>query len=136
METLIGLVLLVAVIWVVRVAFSGAGGTDGGSRGHTPDGAGSGGARGRTPDGVNPVRPSPIDEAARRRQARADEAFVDGVLFAHYFDPFDRFGDDPRDVDPHADDHLDDDLDGHGWDDGWDDDGWDDDVFHDDAGDW
>lgn len=116
METLIGLLLLVAVIWVVRVALTGADGTTGGSRRHTPDGAGP----------VPP--PSTTDEAERRRQARADEAFVDGVLFAHHFDPFDRFGDDDHDVDPEAEAY---------WgDDGHYEDGWDDDVFHDDAGDW
>lgn len=126
MDTLIGLVLLVAVIWVVRVAFTGTGGTGGGSRSHTSDGAGPGGPRGRTSDDRGPIPPPTTDEAERRRQARADEAFVDGVLFAHYFDPFDRFGDD-HDVDPEAEAYWgDDDL----YDDGWDD------EFHDDAGDW
>lgn len=119
MDAVVGLVVLVAIVWVVRAAMSGSGSAprQQSSRGQDP-----------TP----PTRPHPTprtDQAERRRQDRADEAFVDGVLFAHHFDPFGRHDDTPDDADRSAA-YWDDDLDG--WDDGWDED----DVFHDDAGDW
>lgn len=138
MDAVVGLVVLVAIVWVVRAAMSGSGSAP--RRGsHEP---------GRTPSTRPPVAP-PADPVERRRQDRADEAFVDGVLFAHHFDPFGRHDGTTDDADGSAA-YGAGDLDDDGWDDGWDEDdswdedegwdedgGWDeDDVFHDDAGDW
>lgn len=120
MDAVVGLVVLVAIVWIVRAVMSGnSSPPQGGSRG--PD---------RTPS-PRPRATPPADPVERRRQDRADEAFVDGVLFAHHFDPFGRHDDAAHDDDGSAA-YWDDDLDDDGWDDGWDED----DVFHDDAGDW
>ena len=116
MDAAVGLVVLVAIVWIVRAAMSG---NSSPPRREIQE-----------PDRTPPPRPGatpPVDPVERRRQDRADEAFVDGVLFAHHFDPFGRHDDAADDADRSAA-YWDDDLDGDGWDE--------DDVFHDDAGDW
>lgn len=118
MDALIGLLVLVAVIWVVRLAL--AGGTSAG--GDRPT---SGGTSSPPPGSNRPRFPTVPDPAERRRRDAADEAFIDGVLFAHYFDPLDRYG---------LDDDVIEDEAYWGDDDGFDDGS--DDAFHDDAGDW
>lgn len=130
MDAVVGLAVLVAIVWIVRAAMSG-------SRSAPPQ-AGQGPDRTPSP---RPRATPAVDPDERRRRDRADGAFVDGILFAHHFDPLGRH--DAADDDDGSASYGDDDVDGGGWDDGsddWDDgwnDGWDeDDVFHDDAGDW